>query len=315
MTASHAAIATAAESASARRALAVGVIGAGRLGSALAGALAAAGYTDLRIATRDPASPTEARTRAVAAALGVEESSSAALVAGSALVFLAVPDRAIAGLAGELTWRAGQGAVHCSGALGLDVLAAAAARGAIAGCLHPLQTFPGPPDATAGAGLFRGIVCGVEGAAPLGELLVAIAHDLGARSLRLDGVDRALYHAAAVLVSNDVAALMAAATRAWVLAGLPEDAARDALSPLLLAAAANSAAANGAHLPLAQALTGPIARGDATTVERHLRALAAPGGDADLAHLYRALARELLRLDLGHAPEVAAALEVVLREG
>ena len=284
-----------------RRALPIGVIGAGRLGSALAGALASAGYTHIQIATR-----TDARAAAVATTPGVQSCSIAALVEESALVFLAVPDGAIAALAEQLPWREGQGVVHCSGARGLDVLAEATDLGALAGCLHPLQTFPGDASREECAALFQGVVCGVEGAAPLDDLLAALAGDLGARNVRLDGVDRALYHAAAVLVSNDLVALIAAATRAWTLAGLPRDEAREALAPLLLAAASNVA-----RLPLAQALTGPIARGDVATVERHLRALSE---DVDLSMVYRALARELLRLDLGQAPEVAATLEALLRD-
>lgn len=288
-----------------RRALPVGVIGAGRFGTALVGALATAGYTDVHLASRD-----EVRARAAANALSVTHASMTEVVEDCALVFLAVPDGAITGLAESLLWQPGQGVVHASGALGLDVLEAATARGALTGCLHPLQTFPGTTDAVTCAALFRGITCGVEGAtvdsAALGDLLAAIASDLGARIVRLEGVDRARYHAAAVLVSNDVVALMAAATRAWSAAGLPEDAAREALSPLLLAASANVA-----RLARAEALTGPIARGDAGTVARHLAALA---GDDDLSRVYRALGRELLRLDLGHAPETRAALEALLRD-
>ena len=134
--------------------------------------------------------------------------------------------------------------------------------------------------------------------------LAGIATDLGARTVPLAGVDRALYHAAAVLIANDAVALAAAATRAWTLAGLPQDAAREALAPLLLGAASSIAA-----LPLAEALTGPLARGDIATVERHLDALAR---DPTLAALYRALAAELLRLPLAHSEATAARLRALL---
>ncbi|MGE3855667.1 MAG: Rossmann-like and DUF2520 domain-containing protein [Dehalococcoidia bacterium] len=288
-----------------RRALTIGIIGAGRLGGTLAGALAAAGYTHVQVASR-----TDAHARAVADACGVAAVPVARAVEESALVFLGVPDGAIASLAETLPWRSGQGVVHLSGALGLDVLAGATGRYALAGCLHPIQTFPGVLAADdpreIAAALFRGVTCGLEAHAPLDGLLAAIAGDLGARTVRLEGVGRARYHAAAVLVSNDVVALMAAATRTWSAAGLPEAAAREALAPLLLAAAANAA-----RLPPERALTGPVARGDVATVRRHLEALA---GEPDLAALYRALARELARLDLGHAPEVSAALRAVLTD-
>ncbi|RLT41012.1 MAG: DUF2520 domain-containing protein [Chloroflexi bacterium] len=290
-----------------RRTLPIGVIGLGRLGSALAGALAAVGYHNVTVTGRDAA-----RVERRAPLLGVTAQPIDTLVERSALVFLTVPDHAIEGLGDRLRWPAGQGVVHCSGALGLDVLRGVEAGGAHAGCLHPLQTFPAASSGTAltmraCADLFEGIVCGVEGAAPVGDLLMAIADDLSARIVRLEGVDRALYHAAAVLVSNDVIALMAAASRAWERAGLDVTAAQTALAPLLLAASSNAA-----HLPLAAALTGPIARGDAATVERHLRALDA---DPGLRALYRALGRELLGLDLGLSAEARAALEALLHEG
>lgn len=287
--------------AAARRALAIGIIGAGRLGTALAGALAAAGYTRIRLASRS-----DARAHEVSRALALEPALVSALVEECALVFLAVPDRAVAVLAAEQPWSSGQGVVHVSGALSLNVLAPAAARGALAGCVHPIQTFPAVDraDREGAAARFVGITCGVEAPAPLDALLDGVVSDLGAGVVRLEGVDRALYHAAAVLVSNDVVALMATATRTWAAAGLREEAAREALAPLLTAAASNVA-----RLPLAEALTGPVARGDVETVRRHLEALER---EPEIAGIYRALARELLRLDLGHDAAVRAAFEAML---
>jgi predicted short-subunit dehydrogenase-like oxidoreductase (DUF2520 family) len=278
----------------------VGIIGLGRLGNALAAALATSG-TPVLVASRRPiadASPDVA---------GIEAVPAEGLMARCETVFLAVPDRAVPEVAASLPWRPGQAAVHHSGALGLDALAAATAQGAVAGCLHPLQTFPAGVRPQEALALFTGSVCGVEAPEPLGGRLEALAARLGARTVRLEGVDRALYHAAAVLASNDVVALMASAARTWALAGLPAEAAREALAPLLLASARNVAA-----LPLERALTGPIARGDVPTVERHLEALmAAP----DLAALYRALAAELLALDLGHPAGVTEALRRAIGEG
>jgi predicted short-subunit dehydrogenase-like oxidoreductase (DUF2520 family) len=149
--------------------------------------------------------------------------------------------------------------------------------------LHPLQSFP---DTTHGAARFRDIACGIEGDAELANALRTLCHDLGATSFSLAGVDRARYHAAAVFASNYLVALHAAAERAWALAGLPPDRARGALAPLTLGAAAHIA-----RLPLADALTGPIARGDAATVARHLASLAE---DQDLMELYRRLGMALL---------------------
>jgi predicted short-subunit dehydrogenase-like oxidoreductase (DUF2520 family) len=277
----------------------VGFIGAGRLAAALSAGLVEAGYPVTLVASRHLPS---AQLLAEALGHGIEPAAHASSVAERCdMVFLTVPDGEIAPLCDSIAWEPRHRVVHCSGARDLARLEAVTRRGGIAGCLHPLQSFPTrSPEPER----FRGIFCGIEAAEPLGSMLEQMAGTLGARSFRLEGVDRTLYHAAAVFMSNDVVALAAAATRLWTLAGLPENAGREALSPLLL-----SAAANVSKLKLADALTGPIARGDVATVEAHLRALAV---DPGLRELYRRLSAELLRLPLGHSDEVAARLRELL---
>ncbi len=280
---------------------AIGIIGTGRLAASLGAALVVAGRNVRTLAGREMV-----RTEALAALFGpnVEPSTSPErAVATCDLVFLAVPDGAIVRASAGLQWEPRHAVVHCSGALGLEVLAAVANAGGMVGCFHPLQSFPSRlPEPER----FRGIFCGIEGAEPLGALLEEIAREAGARTVRLEGVDRALYHASAVFMSNYVVALGMAAQQAWTMAGLPSEAARQALAPLLL-----SASANVARLPLAEALTGPVARGDVATVERHLAALAA---EPRLAELYRRLSAELLDLPLGHDTEVDERLRRVLGE-
>jgi predicted short-subunit dehydrogenase-like oxidoreductase (DUF2520 family) len=275
------------------------LIGAGRLAAALAAALLRAGYPVSAIASARIES-----ARSLAAALGSEVAASADprdVAAGCDVVFLAVPDGAIRRVAEGLGWRQGQVVVHCSGALGPGELAAASAAGAVAACFHPLQTFP---SRTPEPARFEGIFCGVEGAEPAGSWLEQLARDLGARPFRLDGVDRAVYHAAAVVASNHVIALASAATRLWALAGLPAEPGREALAPLLVAAANNVA-----RMDLAAALTGPVARGDIATMARHLEALER---DPELRELYRRLSNELLRLPLGHDEATAGRLRELL---
>lgn len=260
---------------------AIAIVGPGRLGSSLAAAVAAAGPPLVAVAGRHSES-----SLALARALGRPALSCtpAEAVGRASVVFLAVPDGHVETVCAGLPWRAGHLAAHCSGALGLDALAVARSRGADTGCLHPVQSFPSPtPDPTR----FHGIHCGVECTGNRAAILEDIVRSVRATPFSLAGVDRALYHAAAVFVGNDVVALMTAAARAWSLAGLPAALARDALAPLLIAAATNAT-----RMAPAEALTGPIARGDATTVTRHLAALeSAP----PLRALYVALASELLR--------------------
>jgi predicted short-subunit dehydrogenase-like oxidoreductase (DUF2520 family) len=275
----------------------VGLIGAGRLGSCLGLALAKAGADLVAIASRHApdANAVCARIQRGAAVSDHE------VAQQCDLVFLAVPDAAIASVASSIAWRPGQAVVHCSGASSLDALNAASERGALRGCLHPLQTFP---ERFADPERFRDIHCGVEADGPLLAELESLCTALGATPLPLSGVDRAGYHAAAVFASNYVVALHAAAEQIWGLAGLDRQLARPALAPLTLEAARKIG-----QLPLAAALTGPLARGDADTVQGHLRALRALPG---LHDLYLGLAQRLLELPLAlsdaERARIAAAL-------
>jgi predicted short-subunit dehydrogenase-like oxidoreductase (DUF2520 family) len=273
--------------------LAIGLIGAGRLGSSLALALERAGHSIRFVHSARTKSANSLSSRLK----GAVSASAEEVTERCELLFLTVPDAAIRSLAEALPFRAGQYVVHCSGALSLEVLDAARARGALRGCLHPLQSFP---EHFADPDRFRGIHCGIEGDAPLGEILAACALRLGAAVVDLAGVDRAAYHAAAVFASNYLVALHAAAAQIWSLAGLPASQCRAALAPLTLGSAERLAG-----LPLERALTGPLARGDDETIAQHLHALRAL---PELRALYVKLGAELLKLPLALTDSARAQL-------
>lgn len=276
----------------------IGILGLGRVGACLARALAAAGVKQIAVASRERA-VAERVASGVGSALQVVDASE--IAGASDLVFLAVPDGQVAPLCGAALLSAARSVVHLSGVLGLSSLAAAATRGATTGALHPLQAFP----QDAASDRFHGIYVGIEASdAALTSELEAIARALGATPFSLSGVDRAAYHAAAVMASNYVVALHAAAAEVWQLAGLPPTAAREALAPLTLGAAQAIA-----ERPLPQALTGPISRGDVHSVARHLRALAQ---DREHVALYQTLARALLRLPLALSEDARSALAALV---
>jgi predicted short-subunit dehydrogenase-like oxidoreductase (DUF2520 family) len=218
-----------------------------------------------------------------------------------AIAFLTVPDSAVASFVAEV---AGAGAipstvafVHCSGALGLDVLRPLGGRHAI-GSFHPLQSFPQPraPEA------FRGSVVGIDSrTTSLRRRLERLARDLGARPRRVQEGERAVYHAAAVFASNYLVALAGVAVALLKTIGWSEREAMDGLIPLMRGALAEVERRG----PVA-ALTGPIRRGDAETVTRHLEALAG-GRKADL---YRMLGRFALEIAKDAGLEPAAARRV-----
>src|SRR5438067_6779909 len=140
----------------------IGFVGAGRLASALAPALAAAGYPVTAISSGRHAS-----AKALAARMDDSRAVDSAQEVADAvdLVFLTVPDNAIPEVSGSIRWRPGVAAVHCSGALGLDALSSASQAGADTGSFHPLQTF-----ATSEAPL-AGVTVAIDaGGSLLGEL-------------------------------------------------------------------------------------------------------------------------------------------------
>jgi predicted short-subunit dehydrogenase-like oxidoreductase (DUF2520 family) len=134
-----------------------------------------------------------------------------------------------------------------------------------------------------------------------------IVDALGARAVVLEAENLALYHAGAVMASNYVVALADTAQTLLVEAGVPKDQALPVLIPLLM-----SVVQNLAELGLPGALTGPVERGDVTSVERHLVALSARAPAA--IELYRLLGRDVLRLarEKGKLePAQAAALDAI----
>jgi predicted short-subunit dehydrogenase-like oxidoreductase (DUF2520 family) len=209
----------------------LGVVGAGRLGSALTSALRAAGY------------PVEGPAGRGERPLDCEA------------IVLCVPDAEIPGAAEAL---AGTAPLigHTSGATPLAALEAAAATAAFG--LHPLQSFGGdaPERAFAGAG------CAIAGTTPAAlGLAERIARDLEMTPFVIAEDGRAAYHAAASVASNFLVTLEAAAERLAGGAGLEPAEARALLAPLVL-----QTARNWAERGPERALTGPVARGDEATV-------------------------------------------------
>jgi predicted short-subunit dehydrogenase-like oxidoreductase (DUF2520 family) len=282
-------------------AITIGIIGAGRAGGALAAAFAAAGYRVVALSSEASDS-----ARALAQRIGATAVDAPVDVARAAsLVFLATPDaaitpvcRAIAELDG---WRAGQYAVHCSGALGREALADAAEAGALTGGFHPLQTLAGPDTAAR----LRGAYVAVDADPPLAAILHTLARATGAIPFDFDAQHRTLYHAAAVMVANYTIALYACGMHLLENAGVPDEVQAHALLPLLRGAVEGLERATPS-----EALTGPIARGDDVTVARHIAALEAQA--PQLLPIYRALGRVALALARNIPERRAQALAALL---
>ncbi|MFO1539195.1 MAG: Rossmann-like and DUF2520 domain-containing protein [Chloroflexota bacterium] len=279
----------------------IAVVGAGRVGLALAIAIDRAGWPVTAVATRDPGRAAELRARVPSAA----ERHLAALPDAADLILVTVPDDAIAEVASRVRLYAGQGIAHTSGALPAEVLAPARGAGAALASFHPLVPFAETDRAVAS---LRGATVALEGDPPLVALLADVATALGAQPVRLPPGGKAAYHAAAVLAAGGFIALLDAIAEVARGAGLDEPGALAIYAPLIRAGLANAEAGG-----IAGALTGPFVRGDAGTVRDHLAALdrLAPGA----RDLYRAAARREIALARARgdlSAERAAALAALL---
>ena len=239
----------------------VGFIGAGRLASTLAPALAAAGYRVAAVASRTSASA----ERVAALVPGAAAADPQGVVDAAELVFLTTSDGAIGPVAGALRWRDGQAAVHCSGALTLEPLAAARKQGALVGSWHPFQTFGAGGTATT----LAGVTFGIEAGAGLYDTLAELARRVGGAALPVPAEARVLYHAASVMSCGYLTTLLHEAEALWKRAGLPPEAAGAAIGVL-----AETTLANLRRAGAGAALSGPTSRGDEATVRLHLDAVA-----------------------------------------
>jgi predicted short-subunit dehydrogenase-like oxidoreductase (DUF2520 family) len=265
---------------------AVVVLGAGKVGSAVAGLLRVAGLRITAVTTKSQSSAEKA-----AASPGAEaDTDNAAAAARGDIVLVTVNDDAIASVVAEVAdaggFRPGQLVVHMSGALSLAVLSPAADAGAFIGCAHPLQSFATAQDASR---LIGGSVFGITPGPGSIAALEAMVEVLGGRSVIVADEDKSVYHAAAVMASNYLVAVEDTAVQLLMSTGFGEGDALAALQPLVSGTVGNVRA-----LGTTSALTGPIVRGDVDTVRAHVEALRGMPGDE--LSLYTALGRHTLAI-------------------
>lgn len=255
-------------------------------------------------------SRTEANARALASEVqaDVATTSVAQIPSDPQVIFLCVPDAEVEGLATRLaeqreSW-VGTLVLQTSGALTNAVLDSLARRGALTAGFHPVQTFTrhSIPE------VFEGISIGIEGEGVGAEQAAAIARCIGASPLAIRSDQKARYHLAASMVSNFTVVLAGIAEEIFASIGVAGPEAKRMYIPLLRATVDNLSAASPG-----EALTGPVVRGDAPTVRRHLEAL--QGDFDDLLPAYRAVALAAVRLSEKSgrlAPERARMLQNLL---
>ena len=272
--------------------LTVGIVSAGRVGTAIGAALERAGHVVFGVSAVSAASVNRAQTRLPESEiLPVDQ-----VAARSELLVLAVPDAEletiVAGLAATESVKPGTLVVHTSGANGIGILAPLTARGATPMAIHPAMTFTGHDEDTA---RLSNACFGITAADEIGcAIAQSLVIEIGGEPVRVDEVNRTLYHAALAHGSNhlvtlvvDAVAALRVALRGQELLGQqlvddqPNGLAERMLAPLL------SAALDNALRRGPSALTGPVARGDAVAVAAHLRVL--DEVDPQIAASYRAM--------------------------
>lgn len=242
------------------------IVGAGKLGTNLGYALSQKGHRITAIADKNHLSAQESR-QFIGQGKAYHNNGSAARY--GQWVILTVPDDAIETVADELAstpieWH-DRFVFHCSGLHTTQCLHALEKKGALVASLHPVQSFSQKkPD----PGVFEGIFFGLEGKKKALHLAMGITRQLGAKFFVLEAQNKPLYHTACSMASNFLASILDTAAEVLAAAGLPKADIPQILMPLV-----QGTLQNVNKFDAGKALTGPVVRGDKTSVAKHLEAL------------------------------------------
>jgi predicted short-subunit dehydrogenase-like oxidoreductase (DUF2520 family) len=239
------------------------MVGCGKVGTALAIYLTRAGYPSAGFASKSLSS-----ARHVADIVLSDHFSDVPwdITRYADIVFITTPDSAIEDTCNTISQNSGftdnTVVMHCSGALASSVLSSAKTCGASIGSMHPLQSFASVDYKT---NPFQGINVSLEGESPAVNIAKTIVADLGGTVVTILTEAKTLYHASAVVASNYLVTLLDLAIRLIEKAGINREDAFHLLKPLI-----DGTLSNIKKVGVQKALTGPIARGDIKTVEKHI---------------------------------------------
>jgi predicted short-subunit dehydrogenase-like oxidoreductase (DUF2520 family) len=243
----------------------IAIVGPGRLGSALSVALTKAGYRVNEVISRDTLS-SQKRAREIAKRAQSFSTTLKTANLDSDLIWFCVPDREIAVAARALIrsakWK-GKVAFHSSGALASDELNVLRRRGAVVASVHPMMTF-----VRGSIPSLKGVAFALEGDAKAIRVARRVTRDLGGEAFSISKTSKIAYHAWGGFSSPLLVAMLVTAEQVARAAGLSTAQARKIMLPIVKQTLANYSA-----LGPGGAFSGPIVRGDATIVGKHLRTL------------------------------------------
>ncbi len=287
----------------AKRRFHISLIGAGKVGTTLATLLHRSGHKIVAVVSADKRS---ARKCASLVSCKTSSDDIADLPSSTDFVLIAVPDLSITGVAGAIAQIPNLdfkhlAVCHTSGVRTSDDLASLAERGATVFSLHPAQTFPEHKSVGRQIETMKGIWYGIEGPDRSLRLAKRLVKELGGKPLIIPKDAKILYHTACVIASNYAVTLVGvvdALARQFTAANLKP------FGPLVQTSIAN-ALESGA----ADALTGPVVRGDADTLAQHLGAI----DDKDVLDVYRTMGKYALKLALANGRISAEEAEGIRR--
>lgn len=243
----------------------IGIIGAGVVGTAVGVVLFDKGYEITGVHDLESES-----TKQLVGRIGCAAHTSPQEVSRSAdILFITTCDTAIAdvvnSLADSKAFYSGQVIMHMSGAQSSEVLDRAKEFGSKIVSVHPLQSFANVDRAIEN---LPGSIFSIEGDKDAYDTAVSIVEDLKGEYFFIDREAKPLYHAGACVVSNYLVTLIDFGVKLLESTGIPRHAATKALMPLI-----NGTVNNVEKIGIPKALTGPIARGDFSTILKHLTCL------------------------------------------
>jgi predicted short-subunit dehydrogenase-like oxidoreductase (DUF2520 family) len=190
-------------------------------------------------------------------------------ISASDVYMISTPDNIIGDIAAALSvapdFNKNSIVFHCSGATSSSVLNPLKSKGAKVASVHPLKSFSSHNEATES---FNGTFCSIEGDPEAVSILTKHFSIIGASVFSIETEKKAIYHAAGVMVCNNLVALMELSMQMYEQAGLTKEMAAKVCEPFV-----RGTINNIFKFGTVKALTGPIARGDIGTVRKHLLAI------------------------------------------
>jgi predicted short-subunit dehydrogenase-like oxidoreductase (DUF2520 family) len=243
----------------------IAILGLGKVGSAVGHLLKSTGYQIIAVADQSPA----ALKKGILFTGGKACKSLTEAAMAASCIIITTTDDAIAPVCHEIVLNGavqeGNKVIHMSGAGSLDLLAPARQAGALVASIHPIQSFADVEGAIVN---IPGSTFGITADDALREWSVSLVKALKGTPFFVPEKDKALYHAAACMASNYLTTLMHMVETTYQALGLSRKEAIRAFWPLVKGTLLNIETRD-----TIQALTGPIVRGDAGTIEKHLQAL------------------------------------------